>query len=136
MTLQQLLVLLVAQIVLTISINSIDNFDSITQRPLLSGDEGDDVLWKDARELTVGGLASFSDEREMPYDRLPLAAKATVTSGVWTQAVESAGVYAEFVTDASAIYINYTLVNSNLNFWNMDTGLLSLASSSPPPPSS
>jgi hypothetical protein len=119
---QQLLLLLVAQIVLTISINSIDNFDSITQRPLLSGDEGDDVLWKDARELTVGGLASFSDEREMPYDRLPLAAKATVTDGVWKQAVESAGVYAEFVTDASAIYINYTLVNSNLNLWNMDTG--------------
>ena len=122
MTLQQLLLLLVAQIVLTISINSIDNFDSITQRPLLSGDEGDDVLWKDARELTVGGLASFSDEREMPYDRLPLAAKATVTDGVWKQAVESAGVYAEFMTDASAIYINYTLVNSNLNLWNMDTG--------------
>ena len=121
MTLQQLLLLLVAQIVLTISINSIDNVDTITQRPLLSGDDG--VLWRDARELSVGGLASFSDEREMPYDRLPLAAKATVTDGVWKHAVESAGVYAEFVTDASAIYINYTLVNSNLNLWNMDTGL-------------
>ena len=124
---QQLLILLLVQIVLSISIN---NIDSIIQRPLL---DDDDVMWRDARELTMGGLAPFSEKREEPYDRLPLAAKATVTSGVWTQAIESAGVYAEFVTDASAIYINYTLVNSNLNFWNMDTGLLSLPLSSSPP---
>ena len=112
------LLLLIYMIVLTVSITNIDSF---VKRTLL---DNDDVLveWKDARQLTIGGLAPFSEKREMPYDRLPLAAKASVTGSVWTKAVESAGVYVEFVTDASTIYINYTLVNSNLNLWNMDTG--------------
>lgn len=42
--------------------------------------------------------------------------------GVWTQSIESAGVYCEFITDSPTIYINYTLVNTNLDFWNMDAG--------------
>ena len=85
-----------------------------------------DILWKDARDLTLGGLAEFTsginNDKELPFDRLPLSAKSIVTEGVWNQSVESAGVYVEFITDATAIYINYTLYNSNTDFWNMDEG--------------
>ena len=83
-----------------------------------------DILWKDARDLTLGGLAEFTsginNDKELPFDRLPLSAKSIVTEGVWNQSVESAGVYVEFITDATAIYINYTLYYSNTDLWNMD----------------
>jgi len=45
--------------------------------------DDDTILWKDVRELTLGGLAEFSSSvnnlKELPFDRLPLSAKSIVT---------------------------------------------------------
>jgi len=78
------------------------------------------LMWKEARELSLGGLSFFREERENDFDRLPLSAKSRVPSGVWQQSVESAGVHVDFETDASEIWIDYTLLNTNTDFTNMD----------------
>lgn len=48
--------------------------------------DNDDILWKDVRELTMGGLAQFSSSvnniKELPFDRLPLSAKSIVTGKI------------------------------------------------------
>lgn len=86
----------------------------------LRGNVPADVVFKDAHELSLGGLAFLSEVRESPYDRLPLAAKEVVAAGVWNQSIESAGVHVDFETDASEIYVSYELLGSSLDFTNMD----------------
>jgi len=86
----------------------------------LGGTIPDDVMFKDAHELSLGGLAFLAEARESPYDRLPLAAKDVVAAGVWNQSIESAGVHVDFETDASEIYISYELLGATLDFTNMD----------------
>jgi hypothetical protein len=56
----------------------------------------------------------------MPFDRLPADAESVVTSGVWTQSVESASVHVDFMSNTDQIYVNFTLYNSNTDFINMD----------------
>ena len=80
----------------------------------------DEIWWRDAQQLSLGGLAFVGEERESPYDRFPVAAKATIPSGVWNQSIQSAGVYVEFVTDAAEVWVNYTLATASLALWNME----------------
>ncbi len=56
----------------------------------------------------------------MPFDRLPADAESVVTSGVWTQSIESASVHVDFMSNTDQIYVNFTLYNSNTDFVNMD----------------
>ena len=77
-------------------------------------------LWKDANELTLGGLAFMGEERESPYDRLPLSAKSVVADGVWTKSKECAGVHVDFITNAQEIWVDYTLLESTLAFNGMN----------------
>jgi len=88
----------------------------------ISSSNINDILWKDVQELSLGGLAFFPQDntREMPYDRLPLSAKYQIPEGVWNQSIESASIYVEFITDASTIYINFDICNSDLSMWHMD----------------
>ena len=79
-----------------------------------------EIIWKDAHELGLGGLAFADQVRELPYDRLPAAAKSSVTPEVWAQSIESAGVHVDFETDAKEIWIHYDLVQ-NTTLVNMDT---------------
>ena len=57
------------------------NIDGIEYNRNIKDD--DTILWKDVRELTLGGLAEFSSSvnnlKELPFDRLPLSAKSIVT---------------------------------------------------------
>ena len=82
-----------------------------------------EIVWRDAHELGLGGLAFLDQPRDLPYDRLPLAAKEgplAVPSAVWTQSVESAGVHVDFETDATEIWVSYDLVQ-NTTLVNMDS---------------
>ena len=79
-----------------------------------------DVVFKDAHELSLGGLSFLTEPRENPYDRLPLAAKSVVASGVWNQSIDSAGVHVDFETDATEIYISYEIIGTTFDFTNMD----------------
>lgn len=80
----------------------------------------DDIVWKDAYELTIGGLAFPKSDLESPYDRLPASAKGHVSDGVWNQSIASAGVHVEFKTDASEIWVNYSIQNTFTDLWNLE----------------
>ena len=54
-------------------------------------DDYENVVWKDAYDLSLGGLAFDRSTLELPFDRLPKEAKQTIPEGVWNQSVESAG---------------------------------------------
>ena len=77
------------------------------------------VQWKDAYDLTVGGLGFERDSLQESFDRLPLSAKISVPEDVWNQSIRASGVYVEFVTDSASVYVNYTLDSEYLEFWNM-----------------
>ena len=88
----------------------------------VSSANDDSVLWKDAQELSLGGIGFFpnDNDREYPFDRLPLSAKGKVPDTVWSRSIESASVYVEFITDAPTIYISFNICNSDLSMWHMD----------------
>ena len=77
------------------------------------------VQWQDAYDLTVEGLAFEKSLLESDYDRLPYFAKGSVPEDVWNQSVKAAGVYIEFVTDSSSVYVNYSLNSTYLDYWSM-----------------
>ena len=56
-------------------------------------DDYENVVWKDAYDLSLGGLAFDRASLALPFDRLPADAKQTIPEGVWNQSVESAGTY-------------------------------------------
>lgn len=63
------------------------------------------LQWVDARNLTIEGRAF--DGTLTPYSRLRTSDKAKVTTGVWTNGENSAGVAVRFVTDATSISANW-----------------------------
>jgi hypothetical protein len=89
---------------------------------LVAAYELNEIVWKSAYDLSVGGLAFPPNELESPFDRLPAAAKFSVPEGVWNQSILSAGVFVEFETDASEIWVNYTIENTNTDLWNLEAG--------------
>ena len=92
------------------------------QRSSSSVSDFENVVWKDAYELAMGGLYFDKSSLQSPFDRLPLDAKASVPEGVWNQSIKSAGIHVEFVTNSVEIYINYNLSLSSTQAWNMDAG--------------
>jgi len=85
----------------------------------------DSLQWKDAYDLTVEGLAFEKSSLESDYDRLPYVAKVLVPEDVWNQSIRSAGVYIEFITDSSSIYVNYSLNSTYIDFWSMPASSVS-----------
>jgi hypothetical protein len=71
-----------------------------------------DVVWKDAKELTLEGKA-FADTKA-PYDRLPGKAEGVVPKAVWGLSRDSAGMTVRFVSDSPSIYARWTVVKENL----------------------
>lgn len=67
--------------------------------------------WTDASLLTVRGRAFPVDTLPSPYSRLPTAAHGKVTDSVWSLSLNSAGVFISFESDASEIWVNYTLAS-------------------------
>eukprot|EP01006_Ploeotia_vitrea_P028991 TRINITY_DN61614_c0_g1_i1.p1 TRINITY_DN61614_c0_g1~~TRINITY_DN61614_c0_g1_i1.p1 ORF type:complete len:912 (+),score=131.61 TRINITY_DN61614_c0_g1_i1:93-2738(+) len=52
------------------------------------------------------------------YNRLPAAAERVVRRPIWDLQQDSAGMFAQFVTDAKEIYLNYTLHSRSLDMWH------------------
>jgi lysophospholipase L1-like esterase len=71
-----------------------------------------DVLWYNARQLTVEGQG-WTDTKD-PWDRLPARAEKIVRGPVWGLSRSSAGIAARFVTDARSIRARWTLTSANL----------------------
>jgi hypothetical protein len=80
-------------------------------------DEKTKVAYYDARELGLEGQGW--KETADPYDRFPAKAQKTVRSQVWGLSKNSAGLAVRFVTDATSIYANWDVRNSNLGMPHM-----------------
>jgi hypothetical protein len=62
---------------------------------------GSDLLWYDARELTIEGKG-WADTKSF-FERLPARAEGKVTTNVWDLSKHTAGLAVRFVTDSSEI---------------------------------
>ena len=78
--------------------------------------------WYDATTLGVRGRAFNSTENF--FERLPASAKNVVRDAVWELSTMSAGLFLQFETDASRVFINYTLTSRRTSMWHFpDTGV-------------
>ena len=73
-----------------------------------------ELAWHDVANWGVEGRG-WSDNFENAYDRLPARAKEKVEAGVWSYGRNSAGLSADFYTDASEIHVRYRLTSTNLS---------------------
>lgn len=76
------------------------------------GEDFKDVVWKDAKALTLEGKA-FADTKA-PYDRLPAKAEGVAPKAVWNLSRDSAGMAVRFVSDSPTIYARWTVIKENL----------------------
>jgi lysophospholipase L1-like esterase len=76
-------------------------------------EQADDGLdWHDI--LEVGLENQGWTDTETPFDRLPARAKGVVPSAVWDLSLDTAGLCARFVTNASAIHARWTVRDGGL----------------------
>ncbi len=74
----------------------------------------DGLTWHDVTTWGVEGRMLPEQPREHWFDRLPLAAKQTVTKSVWSLSQNSSGMLVRFRTNARAIHVHYQLTKSTL----------------------
>ncbi|MEZ5277896.1 MAG: SGNH/GDSL hydrolase family protein [Opitutaceae bacterium] len=75
--------------------------------------------WRDVTTWGVEGRAWTDLERERWFDRFPAVADGKVTEKVWNLSRDSTGMMVRFKTDASMIWVDYTLHREKLNGSNM-----------------
>ena len=75
--------------------------------------------WRDVTSWGVEGRAWTDLERERWFDRFPAVADGKVTEKVWNLSRDSTGMMVRFKTDASMIWVDYTLHKERLNGSNM-----------------
>lgn len=72
------------------------------------------IGWHDVQEWGVEGKGWPTSETEKYFDRLPARAKGVVRDPVWNLSRHSAGMLARFRTDASEIWVDYTVTSASL----------------------
>jgi len=89
--------------------------------PALAASEpaADGLEWHDVTTWGVEGRILPEQERTNWFDRLPAAAKDTVTPNVWSLSRDSAGMVARFKSDTTAIHVHYKLTKANLDMPHM-----------------
>ena len=83
-----------------------------------------ELRWQDAAALGLRGRA-FNDTAET-YHRLPAAAKAGAgpsgkgpgRAAIWGLQSQPAGLFVQFETDASCIFVNYTIGSAATSMWH------------------
>lgn len=68
------------------------------------------LVWHRAADWGVEGRALPEAKRLRWFDRLPATAQNRVTAKVWTLSRDSAGMLVRFRTDASTLWVDYTLL--------------------------
>ena len=76
--------------------------------------------WTDARTLDVQGRAEFPSfgQRDKYFDRLPGDAQGKVRDEVWSLSRMSAGMYIDFSTSSSQLYLNITYTTETMSMWH------------------
>ncbi|MDG2171075.1 MAG: SGNH/GDSL hydrolase family protein [Opitutales bacterium] len=70
--------------------------------------------WYDVTEWGVEGRAWENEPRVRWFDRLPASAESEVREKVWDLSRDSTGMMVRFETDATEIWVDYTLLDKNL----------------------
>lgn len=78
-----------------------------------------EIIWHDVRTEDWGVEGKGWAQTEEFYDRLPAKAKGVVREAVWGLSRHSAGLCADFETDATAIHARWTLRSENLAMAHM-----------------
>ena len=76
--------------------------------------------WTDAKTLDVKGRANFPSfgKRDSYFDRLPSDAQGKVRNEVWSLSRMSAGMYIDFSTSSSQLYLNITYTTEVMSMWH------------------
>jgi hypothetical protein len=67
------------------------------------------VIWRNVLDLGIQGMGWRDESREHPYDRFPVPLKPQLTPELWNLSVQSAGLYVDFQTHATEIFVRWTL---------------------------
>ena len=73
-----------------------------------------ELAWHDVTTWGVEGRAWEDEPRARYFDRLPAAAEKQVRRPVWSLSRDSAGMMVRFETDATTIWVDYTLLDGGL----------------------
>jgi hypothetical protein len=79
------------------------------------------MVFHDATNLRVRGRAFNATGPEAtayPFERLPASSKGIVRDAVYGLSEQPAGLFVQFESDASCIFVNYTLVSASTSMWH------------------
>ena len=79
----------------------------------------DGIAWYDVSKWDVEGRGWAPSEFASFYDRLPAKAEGKVRGAVWNLSRHSAGLNAQFKTDATSIHVRYRLRSASLSMSHM-----------------
>lgn len=79
-----------------------------------------DLMWHDVTQWGVEGRAWTNLLRERWFDRLPAVAQGKVTDRVWELSRASTGMLVRFKTDATAVWVDFSLRKNDLGGANMN----------------
>jgi hypothetical protein len=85
-----------------------------------SADPVPDLTWHDVTQWGVEGRAWTNLPRARWFDRLPAVAEGKVTDRVWELSRASAGMLVRFKTDATAVWVDFSLRTGDLGGANMN----------------
>ena len=78
---------------------------------------GPAIIWTDVLKLGVGGRAFPNNTGALTFARWPAEAEADLSADEWKWGLASAGLFAQFSSNATAIHVNYTLRDANLTIY-------------------
>ena len=74
------------------------------------------MRWVDAKPF-LHGSGFPAAQRGHYFDRLPAAAQHTTRAEVWSLSRDSAGLYLQFVSNASSLAVRTTYIYSSMHSW-------------------
>ena len=87
------------------------------------GGNQDELVWTDARELTVEGQGW--QDTAAPWDRLPARAEKTVRKAVWDLSRQSSGIAVRFVAATPRLVARWTVTSTRLAMPHMPAASVS-----------
>jgi hypothetical protein len=73
------------------------------------------VSWTDAMAIGVGGRPFPGNTGNLAYARWPAGAQPDLNPGEWSYGMDSAGMFVQFFSDATAVHARYTVRSTNLS---------------------
>jgi hypothetical protein len=84
------------------------------------------TVWLDAKPF-LRGTGFLASQKSNFYDRLPAAAEHTTRPPVWSLSRDTAGMYLQFISNASKLAVNVTYIYSTMSMWHFpSTGVAGL----------